>query len=181
MIMDKNVILAKKYGRAIYDIAAETKSLEVIGNDLKLISDTIKENSELSNVLAHSMLAKNIKKNIIENLFTGKVAPVVLNFCYVVIDKDHMNLFDQMVEMYNTLACHGLGIKEAIVTTAIPLTESQVEMIKVKLGEALGCKIIVKEKVDAALIGGFTIQVGDRFIDGSVVRQLNALKAMMIQ
>ena len=99
----------------------------------------------------------------------------------MVIDKDHMNLFDQMVETYNVLACHGLGIKEAVVTTAIPLTQAQVEMIKEKLGQVLDCKIIVKEKVDAALIGGFTIQVGDRFIDGSVVRQLNALKAMMIQ
>ena len=54
-------------------------------------------------------------------------------------------------------------------------------MIKEKLGAQLGCKIILKQKVDAALIGGFTIQIGDRLIDGSVVRQLNALKAMMIQ
>ena len=53
MIMDKNVILAKKYGRAIYDIAAETQSLESIGNDLKLIADTLKENAELSNLLTH--------------------------------------------------------------------------------------------------------------------------------
>ena len=29
--MDKNVILAKKYGRAIYEIAAEQNSLEKIG------------------------------------------------------------------------------------------------------------------------------------------------------
>ena len=163
MIMDKNVILAKKYGRAIYDIADETQSLESIGNDLKLI------------------VAKNIKKNTIESLFTGKVSTLVLNFCYVVIDKEHMNLFGDMVEIYNNLACHGLGMEEAIVTTAVPLTDEQAEMIKEKLGAQLGCKIILKQKVDAALIGGFTIQIGDRLIDGSVVRQLNALKAMMIQ
>lgn len=181
MIMDKNVILAKKYGRAIYDIAAETQSLESIGNDLKLIADTLKENAELSNLLTHPILAKNIKKNTIESLFTGKVSTMVLNFCYVVIDKEHMNLFGDMVEIYNNLACHGLGMEEAIVTTAVPLTDEQAEMIKEKLGAQLGCKIILKQKVDAALIGVFTIQVGDRLIDGSVVRQLNALKAMMIQ
>ena len=41
--MDKNVILAKKYGRAIYEIAAEQNSLEKTEEELHLIADAIKE------------------------------------------------------------------------------------------------------------------------------------------
>ena len=38
--MDKNVILAKKYGRAIYEIAAEQNSLEKTEEELvKIIKD----------------------------------------------------------------------------------------------------------------------------------------------
>lgn len=44
-----------------------------------------------------------------------------------------------------------------------------------------GKKILLKQKVDAALIGGFTVQVGDRLIDGSVARSLQTLKAKMMQ
>ena len=37
--MDKTVILAKKYGRAIYEIAVEQHSLEQTEADLRLIAD----------------------------------------------------------------------------------------------------------------------------------------------
>lgn len=44
--MDKNVILAKKYGRAIYEIAAEQNSLEKTEEELHLIADAIKEHAD---------------------------------------------------------------------------------------------------------------------------------------
>lgn len=41
--MDKNVILAKKYGRAIYEIAAQQNSLKQTEEDLVLIADAIRK------------------------------------------------------------------------------------------------------------------------------------------
>lgn len=45
--MDKNVILAKKYGRAIYEIAAQQNSLKQTEEDLVLIADAIRKNQNL--------------------------------------------------------------------------------------------------------------------------------------
>ena len=127
------------------------------------------------------MLAKDVKKDTIKKLFADKVQPVVLQFCYVVIDRDRITDFPAMVDVYTTLAHHGMGIEEAVVTSALPMTKSQVEALKAKLSEITGKKILMKQKVDTALIGGFTVQVGDRLIDGSVARQLQTLKAIMMQ
>ena len=107
--MDKNVVLARKYGRAIYEIAAEQNSLEKTGEELHLIADTITGNAELKQLLFHPLLAKDVKKDTLNKLFADK------------------------------------------------------------------------QKVDSALIGGFTVQVGDRLIDGSVARQLQTLKHIMKQ
>lgn len=52
--MDKNVVLARKYGRAIYEIAAEQNSLEKTGEELHLIADTIMGNDELKQLLPSS-------------------------------------------------------------------------------------------------------------------------------
>ena len=49
--MDKNVVLARKYGRAIYEIAAEQNSLEKTGEELHLIADIIMGNDELKQLL----------------------------------------------------------------------------------------------------------------------------------
>ena len=74
-----------------------------------------------------------------------------------------------------------MGIEEAVVTSALPMNKSQGEALKAKLSEITGKKILMKQNVDSALIGGFTVQVGDRLIDGSVARQLQTLKAIMMQ
>lgn len=179
--MDKSVIVAKKYGRAIYEIAYEQKSLEKFEEDLKLISSTIEESEELRGFLHHPLLTKDAKKETIQKLFEGKVAPVVLQFCYVVIDKDRFDYLSQMVDVYTALAHEGMGVEEALVTSAFPLSEEQAASLKAKLAEMTGKKIIMKQKVDSALIGGFTVQIGDRLIDGSVARQLQTLKAKIMQ
>ena len=122
--MDKNVILAKKYGRAIYEIAAEQNSLEKTEEELHLIADAIKEHADLKELLFHPLLAKDVKKDTIKKLFADKVQPVVLQFCYVVIDRDRITDFPAMVDVYTTLAHHGMGIEEAVVTSALPRTHS---------------------------------------------------------
>lgn len=86
-----------------------------------------------------------------------------------------------MVDYYVTMAHQGMGVEEAVVTSALPLSKSQAETLKEKLAAITGKKILLKQKVDAALIGGFTVQVGDRLIDGSVARSLQTLKAKMMQ
>ena len=172
--MDKNVILAKKYGRAIYEIAAEQHCLEQTEEDLRLIADTIGKSKELGEILNHPLLA-------IKKLFADKVQPIVLQFCYVVIDKGRIADFAAMADVYANLAHHGMGMEEAVVTSAFPLTKSQVDALKAKLAEITGSKIIMKQKVDASLIGGFTVRMGDRLIDGSIARQLAALRSQMMQ
>lgn len=179
--MDKNVIVSKKYGRAIYEIALEQKSLEKTEEELTLISDALAENSELKSFLNHPFLTKDAKKDTIQKLFADKVQPVVLQFCYVVIDRDRFELFPDMVSVYTALAHEGLGIDEALVTSAFPLTQDQADALKAKLEEMTGKKIIMKQKVNAALLGGFTVQIGDQLIDGSVARQLQTLKARIMQ
>lgn len=120
--MDKNVILAKKYGRAIYEIAAEQHCLEQTEEDLRLIADTIGKSKELGEILNHPLLAKDVKKDTIKKLFADKVQPIVLQFCYVVIDKGRIADFAAMADVYANLAHHGMGMEEAVVTSAFPLT-----------------------------------------------------------
>ena len=79
--MDKNVILAKKYGRAIYEIAAEQHCLEQTEEDLRLIADTIGKSKELGEILNHPLLAKDVKKDTINKLFADKVQPIILHLC----------------------------------------------------------------------------------------------------
>lgn len=60
------------------------------------------------------------------------------------------------------------NIKEAEIVSAFPLTEEQRKEFKTKLSKKLGENIVLKEKVDAALIAGIIITFGSVVIDGSL-------------
>lgn len=179
--MDKNVILANKYGYAIYEIALEQNSLEQTEKELELIRDTIQGNAELKQFINHPFLTKDAKKDTIQKLFADKVAPLVIHFCDVVIDRDRIDLLPAMVDVFVGLVHNELGVEEAVVTSAFPLSKEQADSIREELSSYTGKKILMKQKVDEALIGGFTVQIGDRFIDGSVARQLQTLKTKIMQ
>lgn len=136
--MDKNVILAKKYGRAIYEIAAQQNSLKQTEEDLVLIADAIRKNQNLKDFLNHPLLSRDVKKDTLTKLFADKVQPVVLQFCYVVMDRDRFDVFPMMVDYYVTQAHQGLGVEEAVVTSALPLSKSQAETLKEKLSAMTG-------------------------------------------
>lgn len=179
--MDKSVILSRKYGTAIYEIAKNRHILDPVEKELSFIRDTIEENAELKEFINHPFLTKDVKKDTIQKLFADHVQPIVLQFCYVVIDRGRIDLFPEMVDVYTALSRHEMGIEEADVTSAYPLSEEQADDLKKKLQEITGYKIIMKQKVDPELIGGFTVMIGDRMIDGSVARQLRELKSKIMQ
>ncbi|MFN3785168.1 MAG: F0F1 ATP synthase subunit delta, partial [Spirosomataceae bacterium] len=68
------------------------------------------------------------------------------------------------------------GIQKVTVTTVTPLTEVQkAEFIKI-VGDTTGKQIVLEEKVNANLIGGYILSVGDTQIDTSIRKRLNELK-----
>ena len=69
------------------------------------------------------------------------------------------------------------NVGEASVTTAVPLDDKlrgEIEKIVKKLSDKK--EVEIKEKVDAEMIGGFVLNVGDRQIDASIKNKLKSLK-----
>lgn len=76
--------------------------------------------------------------------------------------------------------------KHDIVKATITLTERLPEKQRLELREALKKKykareVHMLEKVDARLIGGMKIQVGEEVYDGSVKSSLNQLQAQLLK
>jgi F-type H+-transporting ATPase subunit delta len=71
------------------------------------------------------------------------------------------------------------GEVKAIVTTAIPLTpdlENQTLQTVKKLTDK---KVILENKIDSSIIGGYILQIDDKQFDASVSNQLKAIKTLL--
>lgn len=69
----------------------------------------------------------------------------------------------------------------ADVTTALPLTAAQEQALADKLAALTGKTVKIRQNVDASILGGIVVRVGDKLIDGSVSRQLCVLQAELMK
>lgn len=64
----------------------------------------------------------------------------------------------------------------AQVTSALPLTAEEQEIVRKDILKSLGAGATIGFRVDPSILGGLVVQVGDRVIDGSVSGQLQELR-----
>jgi F-type H+-transporting ATPase subunit delta len=166
-----------RYAKSLIDLSTEQNVLEQIKNDMVLFEDVVGENSELEAILKNPIVPLDKKAAILNDVFGSKVHQITQSFLKLVVNKGRAGiLFDtakQFIEQYN----HIKGIVTAEVTSAIALTDAAKTEIVSLVKKELGAKeVIVKEKVNENLIGGFILKVGDKQFDASIANGLNKLK-----
>jgi F-type H+-transporting ATPase subunit delta len=75
-----------------------------------------------------------------------------------------------------------LGRVEVAVTTAVELSEDELDRMKERLGRSLeGREVILQTSVDPNILGGAVFQYGGRMIDSSVRGRLEGLREEMLE
>jgi F-type H+-transporting ATPase subunit delta len=104
------------------------------------------------------------------------VSPLVLNLAKLLVSKGRSRDARAVAEAFGRMADEHEGIVHATVTTALPLGAAQLGAIESRLSVSLGMRVSATAVVDAAIIGGVVVRVGDRLVDGSVRTRLRRLR-----
>jgi F-type H+-transporting ATPase subunit delta len=168
--------VATRYAKSIIDLSQEQKALEVIRKDMELFSQTLKANHELQAVLANPIIGHARKIRILEAIFGDKINKLTDSFFKIMINKSRAGILyatsKEFINQYNAIK----HIVRAYVTSAAPLSEENKKQVQAELEAATGGKIELHTKVDAELIGGFVLTIGDRQVDTSISSSLKRLK-----
>jgi F-type H+-transporting ATPase subunit delta len=114
-----------------------------------------------------------------KELFADRVPASVLSVASVAVSNGHADQLEALAAAYTKLVETELGIVRADVKTAVPLTDDLRDKITEKLSTAVGKRVVLREEVDAAIIGGIVINVAGRVLDSSLLRQLNDMRAAL--
>lgn len=163
-------LVAKRYGKALFEVAQEHGLLQEIGADLQLILKSI-ASSDITKWLSHPATSLKRKKAILENSF-AEVQPLTKNFLFLLVDERRENELTGIAAEYKKLALEATGMAEAAVTTAFPLTATEKAELVATFAEIIGKKLVIEERVDSDILGGVIVQVGDRLYDGSLKTKL---------
>ena len=168
--------LASKYALAMFEIATEQQTTDASLVELEKILNILKTNSELEGFVNNPLVPKISKKEVLKEVLAGEVSAVVMNFLFILVDKNRITLYESICKAYHGFINKRDGIEEVKVTTARPLDKTQEEHIKTRVGKMLNKNIILNKRVDARIMGGIIIQVCDKLIDGSISRRLKNIE-----
>jgi F-type H+-transporting ATPase subunit delta len=159
------------YAAAIYDLALEPW-LKQLGS----IQKVVKSDAALRDELHALGLSTREKLDRLSRAMPGEVPGEIRKFLGTLIEAGQLDQLDAILLELERLAQHRPERTLAHVTSAVPLTEAEKEAMRAKLTERFGSDIEIQFEVDASLLGGVYLRVGDQVIDGSVAGRLAALR-----
>ena len=169
-------LVSNTYGDALFELALENNQLDSMLDEVKAVSAAIAENEDLTKLMNHPKIVKEEKIKVIEDIFTGQVSRELVGLMRMVVEKDHYDELDSVLVYFIDKVKEYKNIGTAYVTSAAALSNSQKAAVEKKLLETT--KYVEFEMhfdVDATLIGGMKIRIGDRVVDSSVKNKLNDL------
>ncbi len=166
---------ARIYGGSLYDLAQEEKCTDILLQQLRISCDIFRENPKYFWLLSEPLIPLEERKHLIESAFGAQAERYLVNFIKLLCEKGLLGNFfggcEEFVRMYHA----EYGIVEAIVTSAVELTSTQVESLKDKLEKISGKKIVLIQKVDSSVIAGLRVELEGRQLDGSVQGRLSGI------
>jgi len=176
-----NLAVARRYARALFELAQEKGQIDQVDRELGLVVAMIDTNPQFKAVMSDVLLAPEVKTDLVRKLFEGKLSPLVTNFLLVVIRKRRESYFQLMYRSFVDLANEARGIVEVEVRSAVPLPDETVQTLEQKLVVRLGKQVKFQTQVAPELIGGLVVRVGDQLMDGSIKTRLQRMRDRLIR
>ncbi|KAB2953807.1 F0F1 ATP synthase subunit delta [Heliorestis acidaminivorans] len=174
--------VSRRYAQALLEIGTQTNSLDQLENELGRFVVLLDDNRELQQHLYHPSIVVEAKKELVDAILTKDgYSQVARSFILLVIERRRENYLKDIYREFVRLANQARNLLEAQVTSAIELSQEQVKKLTKEIARLTGKTIILKQKVDPALIGGIVITIGDRVIDGSVVGKLQGMREALLK
>ncbi|MDO8644955.1 MAG: ATP synthase F1 subunit delta [bacterium] len=174
--------LARRYARALFQIAQEENSVEVLGDELEALRLFFEKNREAFETLANKQYDLPGRKSAVEKLSGPlKLSPLLKNCLLFLLDKNRFGAFSDIVREYGFLRDALLGWTRAELTTSVPLTSEILKRATKFLSEKTKKKIFLKEKVDGDMLGGVLLRIGGTLYDGSLRTELRHLREKLMR
>ncbi|WP_309608340.1 ATP synthase F1 subunit delta [Flavobacterium sp.] len=166
---------AIRYAKAILDIASSKGLATEVSQDMFLVSSTIKDNLELNIFIQNPTIKVEVKESALLEVFTDTNS-VTKSLFHLLFENKRFEILSEVATEYNKLFVEMNGVEVAKVTTAIPMDADLEGKVKAKIAAFSDKKVTIENIVDASIIGGFILRIGDKQYNASVANRLQVLK-----
>ncbi len=172
-----SVRVARRYARAVAQLCeaandgAQTRAtLDAVVGAVQAVPDALP-------YLANPTVSLADRRKVIESVLSACNAQgTARNLVLLLLDKGRISALPAVSSEFNALLDLKTGRVEGSVTSAAPLGEAAIQRLQALLGKQIGKQVVLSSSVDADLIGGLVVRIGNTVYDASVANQLARLR-----
>ncbi|MDO5747204.1 MAG: F0F1 ATP synthase subunit delta [Actinomycetaceae bacterium] len=163
----------------ILSAAKETKRLELIQADLCQIDRVLKDNRALRNALA--MRSRPVKDRTVLafEIFDPVVSGPTMLLLRRIIARTPSGRLLAAIRDLRLLTAEAQGKELAVIHTAIPLTQSQLDRLQILLSKKCGRPVHIDIEIDPEVIGGMRIRLGADLYEGTLAASLQQARTRL--
>lgn len=170
--------VAKVYAIGYLD-AAGSEAASAVEELNSFVSEVLGTQPVFDQLLCGTSLGQDDKLKLIERVVAGRASPLFGNFLRVLARHDRLSLLSGIRGLVESEFERRSGQQRVSVTSAAALSHATLESIRSALRTGLGREPIMDTRVDATLVGGLVVRVGDTVYDGSLKTQVKQLRARL--
>jgi F-type H+-transporting ATPase subunit delta len=167
--------IASVYSRALFEVAQEQGTLDVVREQLGQFADAVAGDRELQVFFFSPYFSTEEKKDGLTKAIEG-ADDGFLNFLELLVEKHRMPAIFRIRRAYEQLWEHENKLLPVEITSAVELDDEIARRIGDQIGEQTGQKVELTKTVDPEILGGLVLRVGNSILDASIRNRLDNLR-----
>jgi F-type H+-transporting ATPase subunit delta len=177
--MARPSVAPRRYAEAAFELARRDGTEDAWATDLELADELIGDQRVLR-VTSNPAVPLAERDALVHELLDSRANRLVVNLVLTLVRRGRVESLPEVRREYARLLRQSRGIVAAHVVSAVPLSEAEAADVREAVGRLAGAEAELQTSVDPALIGGLTVQIGDRLYDASVRGRLERLRTQLV-
>ena len=157
----------------MFELALEENKIDSLQEEVEVVLEALVENQDLTKLMSHPKISKEEKVALMEDIFKGRVSDELCGLMHMLTEKGRFTEIDDVLYFFLDRVKEHKNIGTAYVSTAIELSEAQKQAVEKRILETTKyVEFEMHYSVEADLIGGMVIRIGDRVVDSSIKTKL---------
>jgi ATP synthase F1 delta subunit len=167
--------IATVYARSLFEVAREQGKLDVVRDQLGAVADAIDASRELQTFFFSPYFSTAEKRDGLDRAVSD-ADEFVVNFLKLLIENHRMPAIFRTRREFDRLWQQENKLLPVTVTSAVALDQATVDQIGARIAEQTGRKVDLSAAVDAEILGGIIVRVGNSILDASIRNRLEQLR-----
>ncbi|MEV0600966.1 F0F1 ATP synthase subunit delta [Streptomyces sp. NPDC050315] len=157
------------------DLAAAQRSgaLDDVEDELFRFGRIVSSSPELRSALVDRRADNAAKAELIRSLLGGRANAVTERLVVRLVAQPRGRSLEAGLDALSKLAAHRRDRLVAVVTSAVPISETQKQRLGAALTSLYGRRVHLNLDVDPEVLGGVQVRIGDEVINGTIAERLD--------